>query len=105
VVVEHRSMDHIGNGGGTALGLLADLPGRDLQTALAAIDPHALSGRDLALVIRAQARLLAWIQASMAATITDFVHCPASSECRQHGSRVCRSSPATNWRCCCTWRR
>jgi len=79
-------MDHIGNGGdgsggdGTAVGLLAGVPGRDLQAALARIDPHALSGSDLALVIRAQARCLACIQAAMAATITEFVHCPAWTE-------------------------
>ena len=73
-------MDEVGDGGdSTVVGLLAGLPGRDLQAALALIDPHALAGRDLALVIRAQARCLAWVQARMAVTVTEFVHCPASS--------------------------
>jgi len=72
-------MDQIEDGDSTAVELLAGLPGRDLQTALALIDPHALAGQDLALVIRAQARLLAWVQATMAASITEFVHCPAST--------------------------
>ncbi len=73
-------MDQVGNGGsGTAVGLLAGLPGRDLQAALADIDVHDLAGADIALVIRARARLLAWVQAESAVDITEFVHCPAWS--------------------------
>jgi hypothetical protein len=73
-------MDRVGDGGsGTAVSRLAGVPGRDLQAALASIDARSLCGADLALVIQAQARLLAWVQASMAATITEFVHCPAST--------------------------
>ncbi|HEY8787737.1 MAG TPA: HNH endonuclease signature motif containing protein [Actinopolymorphaceae bacterium] len=73
-------MDQVGNGGsGTAVTRLAGLPGRDLQAALAQIDEHALCGSELALLLRAQARLLAWVQASMASTTNEFVHCPPSS--------------------------
>jgi hypothetical protein len=73
-------MDRVGDGGsGTAVSRLAAVPGRDLQAALAGIDARSLAGVDLALVIQAQARLLAWVQSSMAATITEFVHCPAST--------------------------
>jgi hypothetical protein len=76
--VDPGPMDQVGDGGsGTAVGLLADVPGRDLQAAIAAIDLRDLCGADVALVIRAQARCLAWLQASMAATIHEFVHCPA----------------------------
>src|SRR5665647_249670 len=74
-------MDQVGNGGsGTAVGRLAGLPGRDLQAALAQIDRRDLSGAELALLVRAHARLLAWVQAAMAATLSEFVHCPASSQ-------------------------
>ena len=59
--------------------MLAGLPGRDLQAALARIDVHDLSGAELALMLTAQARCLAWVQASMAATVNEFVHCPAWS--------------------------
>jgi hypothetical protein len=73
-------MDQVGNGGGgTVVGQLAGLPGRDLQAALARIDRQTLSGAELALVIRARARLLAWVQAESAADVNEFVHCPAWS--------------------------
>ena len=73
-------MDQVGNGGsGTAVSRLAGLPGRDLQAALADIDVHDLCGAELALMLRAQARCLAWMQASMAETVNEFVHCPAWS--------------------------
>jgi len=61
------------------VGQLAGLPGRDLQAALARIDVHDLCGAELALMLSAQARCLAWMQASMAKTVNEFVHCPAWS--------------------------
>jgi len=73
-------MDDIGNAGsGTAVRRLAARPGAELQAALALIDTRDLSGTDLALMLVAQARLLAWVQASMAFTINEFVHCPPCS--------------------------
>lgn len=73
-------MDQVGNGGNeTAVGRLAALPGRELQAALATLDDRDLSGTQLALVVQAQARLLARVQAAMAATTNAFVHCPPSS--------------------------
>jgi hypothetical protein len=73
-------MDRVGDGGsGTAVSRLAGVPGRDLQAALASIDVHELAGADIALVIQARARLLAWVQAEAAVDITEFVHCPAST--------------------------
>jgi hypothetical protein len=73
-------MDRVRDGGsGTAVSRLAAVPGRDLQAALAAIDVHELAGADIALVIQARARLLAWVQAEAAVDITEFVHCPAST--------------------------
>ncbi|HEY8790925.1 MAG TPA: hypothetical protein VIM10_17600, partial [Actinopolymorphaceae bacterium] len=77
-------MDQVGNSGsgtgsGTAVDRLAGLPGRDLQAALARIDVHDLCGAELALMLSAQARCLAWMQASMAKTVNEFVHCPAWS--------------------------
>jgi hypothetical protein len=73
-------MDQVGDGGsGTAVSGLAAMPGRELQVALASIDSRSLCGADLGLVIQAQARCLAWMQAAMAATVNEFVHCPAST--------------------------
>jgi hypothetical protein len=80
VLVEDGGMDQVGDGGsGTAVSGLAALPGRELQAALASIDLRSLCGADLGVVIQAQARLLAWTQAAMAATVREFVHCPAST--------------------------
>lgn len=74
-------MDQVGNGGsGTRVGLLARLPGRHLQAVIAEIDVHDLSGCELSLMLAAQARLLAWVQAGMALTTNEFVHCPASAQ-------------------------
>jgi hypothetical protein len=79
--VDDGGMDQVGDGGsGTAVGRLAALPGRELQAALAVIDVHDLSGRELALSLSAHARLLAWTQAAIAAAVNEFVHCPACAQ-------------------------
>jgi len=71
-------MDQVGDSG-TAVSRVATLPSRDLQAALALIDVRDLSGTELALVIQARARLLAWVQAEAAVDIDEFVHCPPCS--------------------------
>jgi hypothetical protein len=56
---------------------LAGLPAGQLSPVLARLDRRALSGRDLAVVLVAEQRLVCWVQAGMAASQAKLAHCPA----------------------------
>lgn len=55
---------------------LATLDHPELASVLAGLDRRALSGEHLLEVIAAEARHLAWVQAGMAASLSEFAHCP-----------------------------
>ena len=55
---------------------LATLDHPQLASVLASLDRRTLSGDHLLDVIAAEARHLAWVQAGMAASLSEFAHCP-----------------------------
>lgn len=55
---------------------LATLDHPELASVLAGLDRRRLSGDHLLEVIAAEARHLAWVQAGMAASLSEFAHCP-----------------------------
>ena len=63
----------------SAVGTLSQLPPVDLVRGLAVLDRRHLSGVDLRHVLAAEARLLAWVQAGMAATVNELTLCPPTS--------------------------
>src|SRR3954454_14537310 len=58
---------------------LVDAPPVDLVRGLAVLDRRHLSGVDLRHDLAAEARLLAWAQAGMAATVNELTLCPPTS--------------------------
>ena len=71
----------------SAVGTLAQLPPVDLVRALAVLDRRQLSGVDLRHVLAAEARLLAWVQAGMAATVNELTLCPPTSRVAERADR------------------
>jgi hypothetical protein len=55
---------------------LGTLDHAELAAALGNLDRRSLSGDHLLAVIAAEARHLAWVQAGMAASLSEFAHCP-----------------------------
>jgi hypothetical protein len=55
---------------------LASIDQAELAAVLTSIDRRSLSGDQLLVVVAAEARLLAWVQAGMAASLSEFAHCP-----------------------------
>ena len=54
---------------------------------LARIDRHALDGHELAVLLRAEARAQAWLQAGMAQSMVELSHSPDSPTLRTDGAR------------------
>ena len=63
----------------SAVATLAQLSPVDLVRWFAVLDRRQLSGVDLRHVLAAEARLLAWVQAGMAATVNELTLCPPAS--------------------------